>query len=203
MEPETETLKVYSSYTEAQKRATKKYREQNKEKVNAQRKKYYDDRKAKDPNFLSYKREKAKEYYIKKKGVKTENEFEVLTDGEELIDEDLVTITEPEGETTEEEISIEEVKVKEPETPIVVKEVKPKTPRKPRLKKESAIKENIKPEDLEVLKAELLKSFGEVEIVHNEPEVSQEVPDTFEEHMEKKSKSKEPKTPKTNKRKTI
>ena len=62
MEPETETVKVYSSYTEAQKRATKKYRELNKEKVNAQRKKYYDDRKAKDPNFLSYKREKAKEY---------------------------------------------------------------------------------------------------------------------------------------------
>jgi hypothetical protein len=194
MEPETETLKVYSSYTEAQKRATKKYREQNKEKVNAQRKKYYDDRKAKDPNFLSYKREKAKEYYIKKKGIKTEEEPEK---------EVLVIITNPEGETTDEEISVEEVKVEEPETPVVVKEVKPKAPRKPRLKKESTIKENIKPEDLEELKAELIKSFEEIEIVHNEPLVPHIVIDTIDEHTSKKSRSKEPKTPKTNKRKTI
>jgi|LakMenEpi03Aug12_release.lakeMendotaPanAssembly.Ray.scaffolds.fasta_scaffold1568266_1 hypothetical protein len=57
----------YSSYTEAQKRATKKYRENNKEKVNEQRKKYYQNRKTKDPNFLLYKRQKAKEYYAKKK----------------------------------------------------------------------------------------------------------------------------------------
>ena len=194
MEPETETLKVYSSYTEAQKRATKKYREQNKEKVNAQRKKYYDDRKAKDPNFLSYKREKAKEYYIKKKGIKTDEEPEK---------EVSVIITNPEGETTDEEISTEEVKVEEPETPVVVKEVKPKVPRKPRLKKESAITENIKPEDLEELKAELLKSFEEVKIVHIEPLVPHIVIDTIDEHYSKKSKSKEPKTPKTNKRKTI
>ncbi len=57
----------YSSYTNAQKKATKKYRENNKDKVNEQRKKYYENRKAKDPNFLLYKRQKAKEYYTKKK----------------------------------------------------------------------------------------------------------------------------------------
>ncbi len=63
----SKTLKVYSTYSEAQKRATKKYRENNKEKVNEQRKKYYQNRKTKDPNFLLYKRQKAKEYYQKKK----------------------------------------------------------------------------------------------------------------------------------------
>ena len=61
---------IKSSYSEAQKRATKKYRESNKEKVNEQRKKYYLNRKEKDPNFLEYKRIKAKEYYQKKKGLK-------------------------------------------------------------------------------------------------------------------------------------
>ena len=59
----------YSSYTESQKRATKKYRENNREKVNEQRKKYYQNRKAKDPNFLEYKRQKAKYYYQKKKAL--------------------------------------------------------------------------------------------------------------------------------------
>lgn len=59
----------YSSYTEAQKKATKKYRENNKEKVNEQRKKYYQNRKEKDPHFLEYKRTKAREYYQKKKEV--------------------------------------------------------------------------------------------------------------------------------------
>lgn len=57
----------HSSYTEAQKKATKKYRENNKEKVNIQRKKYYQNRKDKDPTFLEYKRTKAREYYQKKK----------------------------------------------------------------------------------------------------------------------------------------
>lgn len=60
-----------SKYTEAQKRATKKYRENNKEKVNEQRKKYYLNRKTKDPKFLEYKRLKAKEYYQKKKAIKS------------------------------------------------------------------------------------------------------------------------------------
>jgi hypothetical protein len=64
---EEQKEKIYSSYTDAQKRATKKYRENNKDKVNEQRKKYYQNRKTKDPNFLIYKRQKAKEYYAKKK----------------------------------------------------------------------------------------------------------------------------------------
>ena len=192
MEPESETVKVYSSYTEAQKRATKKYREQNKEKVNAQRKKYYDDRKAKDPNFLSYKREKAKEYYIKKKGNKSEDE------GCEEVKE----------ETKEEEIQpviVEDTTTEETITPPVekVEKVKtPRAPRKPRLKKEEAIKENIKPEDLEELKSVLIKSLEIVDeslvIVHNEPVEIRE--DTIEEHFESKSKAKEPKTPRASKK---
>jgi hypothetical protein len=57
----------YSSYTPAQKRATQKYRNDNKDKVNEQRKKYYQTRKESDPAFLEYKRAKAKEYYVKAK----------------------------------------------------------------------------------------------------------------------------------------
>lgn len=53
-------------YSDAQRRATKKYRENNKDKVNEQRKKYYLSRKEKDPQFLEYKRAKAKEYYKNK-----------------------------------------------------------------------------------------------------------------------------------------
>lgn len=65
----------YSSYTEAQKKATNKYRTENKEKVNEQRKKYYQSRKDKDPDFLTYKRDKAKEYYNNKKS-KSESDKE-------------------------------------------------------------------------------------------------------------------------------
>ena len=54
-------------YTEAQKRATQKYRSNNKDKVNEQRKKYYQQRKENDPEFLEYKRAKAREYYQRKK----------------------------------------------------------------------------------------------------------------------------------------
>jgi hypothetical protein len=57
----------YSSYTPAQKKASKLYRQNNKEKINTQRKKYYQHRKENDPTFLEYKRIKAKEYYEKKK----------------------------------------------------------------------------------------------------------------------------------------
>ena len=87
---------IYSSYTEAQKRATAKYREANKEKVNAQRKKYYESRKEKDPEFLQYKRDKAREYYLKKKSSKVD-----------IIDDtniELVKIDEPEEPGTEETI---------------------------------------------------------------------------------------------------
>jgi len=57
-------------YTEAQKKANLKYRVNNQEKIREQRKKYYLNRKLTDPNFLIYKREKAKEYYIRKQGKK-------------------------------------------------------------------------------------------------------------------------------------
>jgi len=57
----------YSSYTPAQKKASQLYRQNNKEKINAQRKRYYQKRKENDPSFLEYKRVKAREYYEKKK----------------------------------------------------------------------------------------------------------------------------------------
>jgi len=66
MSEEASTTK-YSSYTPAQKRASQLYRQKNKDKINEQRKKYYQTRKATDPKFLEYKRLKAKEYYEKKK----------------------------------------------------------------------------------------------------------------------------------------
>lgn len=73
----TKTIKIYSTYSEAQKKATQKYRANNKEKVNEQRKKYYLNRKERDPNFLIYKREKAKQYYQQKKNKKVEPEKEL------------------------------------------------------------------------------------------------------------------------------
>ena len=62
MTSETETIVaspleadfVASTYTDAQRRATQKYRTENKEKVNEQRKKYYQARKESDPHFLEY-----------------------------------------------------------------------------------------------------------------------------------------------------
>lgn len=57
----------YSSYTPAQKKASQLYRQNNKEKINIQRKRYYQKRKESDPTFLEYKRVKAREYYEKKK----------------------------------------------------------------------------------------------------------------------------------------
>ena len=63
---EIESIK-YSSYTPAQKKASQLYRLNNKEKINEQRKKYYQKRKDSDPTFLEYKRVKAREYYEKKK----------------------------------------------------------------------------------------------------------------------------------------
>ena len=67
MNEESQVEIRYSSYTPAQKKATQKYRQQNKEKVNEQRKKYYQTRKENDPEFLEYKRAKAREYYLKQK----------------------------------------------------------------------------------------------------------------------------------------
>jgi len=67
MSEETKTEIKYSSYTPAQKKASQQYRQKNKDKINIQRKKYYQNRKLNDPTFLEYKRIKAREYYEKKK----------------------------------------------------------------------------------------------------------------------------------------
>jgi len=50
--------------------ANQKYRIANREKINEQRKKYYQIRKEADPKFLEYKRMKSKEYYDRKKAKK-------------------------------------------------------------------------------------------------------------------------------------
>ena len=47
--------------------SNQKYRMANREKINEQRKKYYQVRKETDPKFLEYKRMKSKEYYERKK----------------------------------------------------------------------------------------------------------------------------------------
>jgi len=80
--PDNNNIK-YSSYTEAQKRATQKYRSNNKDKVNEQRKKYYQQRKENDPEFLEYKRAKAREYYQRKKQSSSQQQ---LNDDMELPD---------------------------------------------------------------------------------------------------------------------
>jgi hypothetical protein len=61
------TIIKYSSYTEAQRNANEKYRKNNKERINGLNRKYYNANKLKGPEFLEKKREKAKEYYQKKK----------------------------------------------------------------------------------------------------------------------------------------
>jgi len=132
---------IYSSYTEAQKRATAKYREANKEKVNAQRKKYYESRKEKDPDFLQYKRDKAKEYYLKKKQSKVDIiddsniELVKIDEPEERMDivSDVPSVPEPDEEKPPLAWSNDEVTVE----PIIKKERKPRAPRtKPNLKLE-------------------------------------------------------------------
>lgn len=127
------TIKIYSTYSQAQKRATQKYRINNKDKVNEQRKKYYLSRKEKDPNFLEYKRTKAKEYYQKKKLSKDEIKSEPI----------MVSVVEkiPESEPIIDDI-------------VVVKEVVEKKKRKSPIKKVS-IPENIKVEpEPEIIKVE-------------------------------------------------
>ena len=69
-----ETQVKISGYTEAQKKATQRYREKNKDKVNEQRKKYYHERKEADPSYLEYKRDKARAYYRRKKSTTEEPE---------------------------------------------------------------------------------------------------------------------------------
>jgi len=65
---------IMESITEEVKPMTsnQKYRIANREKINAQRKVYYQTRKESDPKFLEYKRIKSKEYYERKKMKKVE-----------------------------------------------------------------------------------------------------------------------------------
>jgi len=110
---EIESVK-YSSYTPAQKKASQLYRLKNKDKINAQRKRYYQKRKENDPTFLEYKRVKAREYYEKKKLYKVvksvdtpevkEEVVEVISKEEEKPQPEIIEVVElapiPEAEPT-------------------------------------------------------------------------------------------------------
>ena len=149
MDNNDESVK-YSSYTDAQKRATQKYRSNNKDKVNEQRKKYYQHRKEADPNFLEYKRQKAREYYQKKKGLTSQEpdveqvadpvEEHTITQVDELVETISSSMIEPVIE-----VPVSEVPLPPPALDpdyIEVTEVPPKRTRKPRAKK--AITDNNK-----------------------------------------------------------
>lgn len=96
MTSETETIVaspleadfVASTYTDAQRRATQKYRTENKEKVNEQRKKYYQARKESDPHFLEYKKQKAREYYLRKKETISSKKADAPEDGSSILVEE-------------------------------------------------------------------------------------------------------------------
>lgn len=134
---------IKKTYSDAQKKATAKYRQNNKEKVNEQRKKYYQARKDKDPHFLEYKRTKAKEYYQRKKihkdavedfieehKLKTEEPKEIIVQVGNVLDVEDVSI-EPEVIKVEEKpkrsrakknVKIEPEPVIEPlEKPVLIK----------------------------------------------------------------------------------
>jgi hypothetical protein len=98
---------IYSSYTESQKKATLKYREKNKDKVNEQRKIYYQQRKETDPDFLNYKRAKSREYYQRKKEAKLSKGENVELVEIKLTEEKPLLIPEPQPEP---EVLPEEVK---------------------------------------------------------------------------------------------
>lgn len=96
MTSETETIVaspleadfVATTYTDAQRRATQKYRTENKEKVNEQRKKYYQARKESDPHFLEYKKQKAREYYLRKKESISSKKADTPEDGSSILVEE-------------------------------------------------------------------------------------------------------------------
>lgn len=122
-----EEIKKKTKYTEAQKRATLKYRENNRDKVNKQRKIYYENRKKNDPSFLEYKRAKAREYYQKKKVPKNDEKVEnteiPITNKDEEI-KPLVDEFKPVLET------IQEDKIEVIDVPVIDENKKEKTKRK-------------------------------------------------------------------------
>lgn len=111
----------YSSNTPAQRNANKKYRENNKERVNEQRRVYYQKKKDVDPTFLEIKRSKAREYYNKKKLDET---TETKTEEIEHTEEDS-KVEHEESETPKEEPKTDAEGTTTVETP-----VKPKRTRK-------------------------------------------------------------------------
>lgn len=142
MENNNEQEKViikYSSYTPAQKRATQRYRQNNKEKVNQQRKKYYEDRKERDPKFLEYKRAKAKEYYNKKKAERHEKK-----------QDEQVPVEQPVHQEKQEEQKVE---------PVIVK--KPRRERKPKKEAEIIV------EEIKEIPAEIIKQNIELGNIDN------------------------------------
>lgn len=111
----------YSSNTPAQRNANKKYRENNKERVNEQRRVYYQKKKEQDPTFLEIKRSKAREYYNKKKSDET-TEIKIEEIGHTEEDS---KVENAELETTNEKTKIEAEETTSTENP-----VKPKRTRK-------------------------------------------------------------------------
>ena len=77
------TIIIYKSYSQAQKRAVLKWRSENKSVVNALAKKYYDQKKN-DPEYIQKKRDSAKRHYERRKELlKLKDEFilnEIKTD---------------------------------------------------------------------------------------------------------------------------
>jgi hypothetical protein len=103
--------------SETRKKASDKYRENNKEKVNEQRKEYYNKKKGEDPDFLEKKREKAREYYKKRKEKQQQqSEIKEVVDNVEEEDIEIEVKTpihimeEPEVKPVEQEIIIDEEK---------------------------------------------------------------------------------------------
>ena len=60
---------IYKSYTDSQKKAIYKYRNEHKDKINSLAKKYYDQKKD-DPEYVQKKRDACKRSYEKRKLVK-------------------------------------------------------------------------------------------------------------------------------------
>lgn len=125
-----EEIKKKTKYTEAQKRATLKYRENNRDKVNKQRKIYYENRKKNDPSFLEYKRAKAREYYQKKKVPKNDEKVEKVENTELPItnkDEEIKPLIDEFKPILE---TIQEDKIEVIEHPVIDENKKEKTKRK-------------------------------------------------------------------------
>ena len=103
----TETSPTKKNYTEAQKEAYKRYRLKNIDKIREQRKQYYLKKKDTDPEFMTNKRNKAKEYYQRKKSglvkpkeslIEPTQEEPVEETKEEIKEEPPIVIEEPKEE---------------------------------------------------------------------------------------------------------